>query len=76
MNKEGNQLVQAISWIKAQYQVSSGTYVGVVALSCLEDGDATAHFGEGDETITFVAGSDVSLGSVDVTIVSGSFAVN
>ena len=76
MTKIGNDVIQAISWRKGKYGVSSGTFVGVQALSCLEDGSATAHFKGGDETVSFLAGSDVTLGGVDVTIVSGSFAVN
>lgn len=76
MMNSGISLVQAVEWKKECYGVATGTFKNATVLSCLEDGDVTAHFTDGDETISFLAGSDVTLARVDVTIVSGSFAVN
>ena len=76
MNKAGNNLIQAIEWEKGKYGVTTGTFADVHVISCLSDGSITGAFKEGDETISMVAGSDVTVGNIDVTIVSGTWAFN
>ena len=76
MKNNGTSLVQAIEWKKSKYGVTTGTFTDVNVLSCLDSGDVTAHFPDGDETVSFIIGSDVTLNHIDITIVSGSFAIN
>ncbi len=76
MKNNGTSLVQAIEWKRNKYGVTSGTFENVNVLSCLDGGDVIAHFPEGDETVNFVIGADVTLDYIDITIVNGTFAIN
>ena len=75
MQKSGNDLIQAVEW-KAGMPASSGTFNKVRLIHCVVDGDITAHFKDGDETRSFLAGEDFTLAYVNVTVVSGSFDIN
>ena len=72
----GKDMIQALEWKKGCFGITTGTFKSVQVLSCLVDGDVTAHFPEGDETVSMLAGNDVVLDSVDITIVSGTWAFN
>ena len=74
MEKAGNDLIQTVEWIYGM-PVSSGTFKGTNLIHCVADGDITAHFAQGDETRSFVAGDDFSMAHVDITVVSGSFDI-
>lgn len=78
MNRAGSNLIQAIEWQRGKYAVTTGTFEKVQVISCILGGDITAHFKGpgGDETVTMLAGADVTLGGVDVTILTGTWAVN
>lgn len=72
----GKDMIQAIEWKKGCFGVTTGTYKTVQVLHCLTNGNVTAHFPEGDESADMVAGTDVVLDSVDITINTGSWAFN
>jgi len=76
MQTTGNGLIQAVEWKKGMFGVGAGDYSSVGLLHCIEDGDVKAKFPAGDETASFKAGDDVALANIDITIVSGKFAVN
>jgi len=76
MQTTGNGLIQAVEWKKGSYGVGAGQYKSVRVLHCIEDGDVTAHFPDGNDTVTFTAGDDVTLAGIDIAIVSGKFAIN
>ncbi len=75
MQNSGISLIQAIEW-KPESPVTSGTVKGVNVIHCIAGGDITAHFVTGDKTRSFIAGSDVTLPYVDVTVLSGEFDIN
>ena len=75
MQNSGIGLIQAIEW-KPDSPVISGTIKGVSVIHCIADGDITAHFVSGDKTRSFLAGDDVTLSYVDITVVSGAFDIN
>ena len=75
MQNSGISLIQAIEW-KDNSPVIAGTHIGVNVIHCISDGDITAHFKTGDKTRSFVAGDDVTLSYIDVTVVSGEFDLN
>ena len=71
------QQIQACEWMENYSDLEAGaTADNVVVVSCVEDGDITCHFKNGDKTKSFIAGTDRTLNSESVTIVSGKFDLN
>ena len=75
MQNSGKSLIQAVEW-KPGMPVATGDFKKVSLIHCVEAGTVTAHFKSGDEPRTFVAGDDMTLAYVDVTVNSGSFDIN
>jgi len=75
MQNSGKSLIQAVEW-KPGMPVATGDFKKVSLVHCVADGDITAHFKTGDESRTFVAGDDMTLSYVDVTVDSGTFDLN
>jgi len=75
MQAVGNGLIQAVEW-KDNMPVTAGTFKSARLIHCNEDGGITAHFISGDKTRDLVAGDDLTLAGVDVTITSGNFDIN
>lgn len=69
------QQIQAMEWQKGFSDLTSGTYENVIAISCTDAGDVTAHFKLGDETKSFTAGMDRTLNNESITIVDGIFDI-
>ena len=76
MNNAGRNLIQAIELQAGRYGVTTGTFEKTSVVSCLDAGDILVSFKSGDETFTFAAGADATVPNVDVTIVSGTWAIN
>lgn len=70
------QQIQAAEWSKGMSELTSGTYEGVIVISCLVDGDIVCHFKNGDETKSFTEGMDRTLNGESITISSGTFDIN
>ncbi len=75
MQNSGKSLIQAVEW-KSGMPVATGDFKKVSLVHCVEAGSITAHFKSGDELRTFVAGDDMTLAYVDITVESGSFDIN
>ena len=75
MQNSGKSLIQAVEW-KSGMPVATGDFNKVSLVHCVGAGSITAHFKSGDETRTFVAGDDMTLAYVDITVDSGSFDIN
>lgn len=76
MQKLDRDIIQAVEWKKGCFGITTGTHESVQVLHCLANGNVTAHFPEGDESADMVAGTDVVLDRVDITINTGSWAFN
>ncbi len=75
MQNSGKSLIQAVEW-KFGMPVATGAFKKVSLVHCVADGGITAHFKSGDETRNFIAGDDMTLAYVDITVNSGSFDIN
>ena len=75
MQNSGKSLIQAVEW-KPGMPVATGAFKKVSLVHCVADGSITAHFKSGDEIRAFVAGQDMTLAYVDITVTGGSFDIN